>query len=467
MVRPLDDKLVEGSTGLADIRGNEALLLSVQMPRDIYQQGKNTIFTFLLILANVALIIGLIVILLIDTFVLSRLSALHQDVDLLGKRGDLSSRLTLKGDDEISFLATAMNKTLDKLESVQKTLQKSETSFRTLIETTPTSIAQTDLTGTIVYCNRQMANSHGYNNVEEIQGKFLFDFIAQEDRDRAMTDMTRALKEGQIKNIEYRAVKEDGTLFWIEMSISALTNPQGTPESFIVVGRDISRRKTWESQLRASEERYRTVFENTGTATVIIDENTTITLANTEFARLSGYSREEIEGKRRWTEFVVKEDLDQMLAKHRQRRIDSAAAIKKYEFRFVTKTGVIREIFLSIDMIPGTTLSIASLIDITERKQAEEAIIRSENKLNTIIDSSPIPQFVIDKNHQVIHWNRALENLTGILSEKVIGTDRHWTAFYESRRPCIADLVVDNLIENVPEYYTGKIPEKPAVVGPV
>ena len=94
-------------------------------------------------------------------------------------------------------------------------------------------------------------------------------------------------------------------------------------------------------------------------------------------------------------------------------------------------------------MIPGTTLSIASLIDITELKQAEKAVLQSENILNTIIDSSPIPQFVIDKNHHVIHWNKALENLTGVRSESVLGTDRHWTAFYTSERPCIADLVVD------------------------
>ena len=89
MVRPLNDNLVEGSTGLDDIRGNEALLLNVQMPRDIYQQGKNTIFSFLLILANVALIIGLIVIYLIDNLVLSRLSLLRENVDLLGKHGNL------------------------------------------------------------------------------------------------------------------------------------------------------------------------------------------------------------------------------------------------------------------------------------------------------------------------------------------------------------------------------------------
>lgn len=456
VIQPMNDTLVGGSTVLTDIRGNDALTLNVQMSRDIYQQGKNTIFSFLLILVNIALVIGIIVIYLIDNLVLSRITALQNDIDALGKRGDLSSRLNLKGNDEVSFLAAAMNQTLDKLETAQKNLQKSETSYRTLIETSPTSIAQTDLSGTILYCNRQMAIAHGYGNAEELIGKFIFDFIAPSDRDRAMMDLAMVLKEGHIRNIEYRAVKKDGSVFWIEKSISLLMTPQGSPESFIVVSRDISHRKTWEDQLKESEERYRTVFENTGTATVILNEQAVITLANTEFARLCGYSRTEIEGKKRWTEFVVRDDLDRMLTLHRQRRVDPGSTLKKYEFRFVTKSGDMRDILLSVDIIPHTTMSIASLIDITERKRAETAIVQSENKLNTIIESSPIPQFVIDKDHHVIHWNRALEHLTGVHADTVLGTDRHWRAFYSGKRPCIADLVVDGLIGQIPEKYHGK-----------
>ena len=67
-----------------------------------------------------------------------------------------------------------------------------------------------------------------------------------------------------------------------------------------------------EQDLMESEEKYRTLFNNTGTATVIIEEDMTISMANTQCEKLSGYSKEEIENKMKWTELVVPEDLDRM-----------------------------------------------------------------------------------------------------------------------------------------------------------
>lgn len=457
VVRPFNTTVVTGSTHLKDIRGNDAFVLSVQMPRDIYQQGRSTILSFLLILISIALIVGIIVIWLTDTLVLSRLDSLNRDVDNLGRSGDLSKRLAITGDDEINHLAGSMNTTLDHLERTWKDLQKSEVNYRTLIDTTPTGIIQADLSGTILFANNQMALNHGHHDIGEICGKFFFDLIAPNDRERAMKDFKRAAREGQLKNLEYEGVKYDGTRFWLEMSISAIRTRQGEPESFIVVSRDISRRMAREIEIKKSGERYRTVFENTGTATVIIEEDGILSLINSEFERLSGYTRSEIEGKMRWSDFVVPEDIERMHVLHNQRRIDPASTLKKYEFRFISKIGTTRFILLSVDLIPGTTTSIASLIDITDRKRAEESVAASENTLTTIIDSSPIPLFVIDRNHHLIHWNKALELLSGIPASRVLGTDQHWTAFYKHRSACMADLVVDGVIEQIPEFYTGKI----------
>lgn len=116
----------------------------------------------------------------------------------------------------------------------------------------------------------------------------------------------------------------------------------------------ITEKKQMEEVLKESEEKYRTVFENTRTATVIIEEDTTISLANCQFEKLSGYSRKEIGGKKSWTEFVVKKDLERRKGYHRQRRIKPDAAFKKYEFRFIDKKGNVKDIYLTIGMIPGT-----------------------------------------------------------------------------------------------------------------
>ena len=67
----------------------------------------------------------------------------------------------------------------------------------------------------------------------------------------------------------------------------------------------MERKNRKDEPLRQSEEKYRTLFETTGTATIIIEDDTTISLANKEFENLSGYTKEEIEGKKSWTDFVA------------------------------------------------------------------------------------------------------------------------------------------------------------------
>ncbi|MDD5724272.1 MAG: histidine kinase dimerization/phosphoacceptor domain -containing protein [Syntrophales bacterium] len=139
----------------------------------------------------------------------------------------------------------------------------------------------------------------------------------------------------------------------------------------------LQERKGAEKELRESEDRYRAIFDNTGTATAIIEDDLTIFMANAKFEELSGYSEEELEGRIRWTDFVVEEDLNRMMDYHNKRRGNGKQPPKKYEFHFVDRQGNIKDIFSTVDMIPGTKKSVASLMDITDRKQAEEKIKQS------------------------------------------------------------------------------------------
>ncbi|NNG08302.1 MAG: PAS domain S-box protein, partial [Desulfobacteraceae bacterium] len=77
-------------------------------------------------------------------------------------------------------------------------------------------------------------------------------------------------------------------------------------------------------------------------------------------------------------------------------------------------------------------------------KAAEEALRASEKRLSEIMDGSSIPTFVIDRDHVITHYNRAMENLTGTSANQIIGTRKQWMAFYAEERPILADLVVDN-----------------------
>ncbi|MBR0689755.1 diguanylate cyclase [Bradyrhizobium manausense] len=65
-----------------------------------------------------------------------------------------------------------------------------------------------------------------------------------------------------------------------------------------------------------------------------------------------------------------------------------------------------------------------------------------------------VPTFVIDPKRRVVIWNRACERLTGVAATEVIGTNKHWQAFYETKRPCLADLVALDRPEQLPEFYS-------------
>ncbi len=198
------------------------------------------------------------------------------------------------------------------------------------------------------------------------------------------------------------------------------------------------------SSLRESKMLHETILETTGTAISILEEDRTISFVNKEFETMSGYPREEIEGKKSWTDFTFREDLDDMLTRHRQRRANGESPLKQYEFRFVDKEGRIRNIFLHVDMIPGTRKSIAALLDITDRKKAEESLEEAQRQLADIIDFLPDATFVIDKAGKVIAWNRAIEALTGVGKENMLGRgDREYALpFYGERKPTLIDLVL-------------------------
>lgn len=94
--------------------------------------------------------------------------------------------------------------------------------------------------------------------------------------------------------------------------------------------------------------------------------------------------------------------------------------------------------------------------DIAAQEEAAEALREREEILKAIINGSPIPKFVVDRNHKVMYWNRALEELTGVTGKEMIGTDGHLRIFYGQERPCLADLAIDDRTEDISRWYPGK-----------
>jgi PAS domain S-box-containing protein len=127
----------------------------------------------------------------------------------------------------------------------------------------------------------------------------------------------------------------------------------------------------------------RAILEATGSAAVIAEADTTISLANEEFAKLSGYSKEELEGKKSWAEFFRGDFLDNK----RLHRIVAGNASKRYESEFINRYDLATSTMVSVSMIPGTDKSILSFLDITGRKHAEEELRGYRGHLEEIVDA--------------------------------------------------------------------------------
>lgn len=89
-------------------------------------------------------------------------------------------------------------------------------------------------------------------------------------------------------------------------------------------------------------------------------------------------------------------------------------------------------------------------------KAHADRILRERKTVFDILEGSPIPKFVINREHKIIFWNRACEELTGLAAKDMIGTDKHYLPFYGTKRPLIADLIVDNDIKGLEQYYGSK-----------
>jgi len=177
------------------------------------------------------------------------------------------------------------------------------------------------------------------------------------------------------------------------------------------------------AELAESEEKYRAIFENTGTTLIIIEEDKTISMANTQSEKLSGYSKEEIENKMKWTDFVIPEDLKMMNEYHTARRKVGEKPPTEYEFRFIDKKGVIKNIFLKIGIIPGTKKSVASLMDITEHKQVEERLKKTMdaaiNTMSRIIEVKD--PYTSGHQHRVCQLAIRIAQEMTLLEDKVEG----------------------------------------------
>jgi PAS domain S-box-containing protein len=272
------------------------------------------------------------------------------------------------------------------------------------IEHSPEEYYWIDCDGFLLDVNEQSCSMLGYTR-EELQHLRVMDVDAIYGEDDWRRLWQRLIEEHHLR-IESVHRKKDGTVYPVEISLAH--HMMDEKEFMCAFAYDISEKKKAEEEAHLSEVMNRAIFETSEEASAVFDEDTIILMANNKFEPLTGYPVEELVGKKSWTEFVADEDRDRLLEYHRLRRIHKGGAPRRYEFRAVDRYGAFRSVSAVVDMIPGTTLRIASYLDITERKQAEEVIRKSEENLRSFMNALPEPALLLGVNGIVLAANDAM-----------------------------------------------------------
>ncbi|MCF8036577.1 MAG: sigma 54-interacting transcriptional regulator [Desulfobacteraceae bacterium] len=177
---------------------------------------------------------------------------------------------------------------------------------------------------------------------------------------------------------------------------------------------------------------YRQVFEKSGAASIIIEPDMTIAMANVEFAKLSGFPREDIEGKMKWSEFIVPGDLEKMISYHRGRRQGDEKVPDEYECRVTNRSGQVREIWLKVALLGDGIRSIASFMDITALKAAQRELEKSQAALNGVIEAAGGLIYAVSRDYRIVFLNR---NMAEKLGHDAAG-ELCYAVFFGRNTPC-------------------------------
>ncbi len=172
--------------------------------------------------------------------------------------------------------------------------------------------------------------------------------------------------------------------------------------------------KTQEA-LEISEGKYRSLFLNTATAMLLVNTETSlIELVNAEFERLSGYARRNVEHRMSWKEFTLEEDARAIEDFFRKRASADDQFPGTIDCRFIGRDGEIRFVSLTVAMIKGTDSCIVSMIDLTDRKRAEQALAEFNRKLERLVAERT--GALAEKAHELEEANKRLRELDRLKS---------------------------------------------------
>lgn len=283
-----------------------------------------------------------------------------------------------------------------KLKQLGIALQKSEARYRNIFENSSAAMVLIEENMRITLINSKFEELTGYTKSDVYNKKRLTDFIYKDDLERIKRFHAKRKLKGGSTPTEYECKLVDkhqkikyviirfNVVPWHERIMATIVDITSRKQARDALERSNRKLRQAASLLTASERRYRGLFENTGTATILVEKNMKIAMVNSQFLELIGYTRDEIVGKKRLSEFIERSNLYRIKRFHAKQKAKGLPLPTEYECLIVDRKKNLKHVFMKSYTPPGQSSSIVSFFDITNRKEAEKALQEAHEKLRLI-----------------------------------------------------------------------------------
>ncbi len=269
------------------------------------------------------------------------------------------------------------------LKELVNVLKESEAKFKNIVHNAIEGIFQTDPQGRFTHANPSFARVHGYASPAEIKDSiFAKDLFMDPADHKRLIELLRT--SGSVQNFEAQLRKKDGNIHWVSMNVMVFRDENGKTLSYEGTMLDITERKKAEESLLESEERYRVAIESSNDGISIL-QGDICRYANKQWIKMFGFDGpEEVIGKS--IRPTIHPDNVEMVTNIMNKRQRGEPVPSRYEFKGVTKKGDTLYVEVSAASITfqGRPFALIYLRDITERKRAEESLMKSHKELERL-----------------------------------------------------------------------------------
>ncbi|MBN1533613.1 MAG: PAS domain S-box protein [Spirochaetes bacterium] len=357
---------------------------------------------------------------------------LHKD----GRRIEVDLKINWMDDYDGGRASLVFIRDITVQKRAQQELRDSEERFRAITEYAPFPMVISDFDGTFIYGNRMAETVFGVDRDNVADNVTTDDYyVDSQERDEFIAVLKR---DGRVSGFETDLRRLGGGTFRALLDASVIT--YGGRRVILTVVQDISAYVEVQRNLRLT----RFAIDHAGESALWIEPGGEIVYSNDAACGLLGFSSGEFPALRIF-------EIDRRLTE--QTWYEEWSLLKERGFKMLTtefRTGsgdyVPVELSANFLAFENTEYVITFVRDISERIKAEEEILDSRRRLYEIIQFLPVATFAIDEGGRVIAWNRAMEEMTGVKEEDVLGKGDHEYAlpFYGERRPILVDLVTFN-----------------------